>query len=959
MTGTDGAEGEAKSRRKGRLSRPARLALGAFGLFLGTLIGFLALLPSLLSRWGPDWIEERFARERAGRLEVGALRARWFEAQDIEGIALFDPEGGCVARAEARIGPLSELLLGLGRRLEGIEVSLSAELEADEAGATNLQRALAPRDPRSDEGRREVPSSEGGWLSGLQAEARVEAERITWSDAHTRALGPPIELRNLDVRLRLLPGRPLTLTARAELASDEPGRLEVDLEVHRPFGSADPSSPTQARLDARASRLPSGLVDALLSADGRLVAGLGPFFDLTATGAATDGSGELKLELASDTARLELDGVIENGELRLRDAEGPELSLPLTTELARALLGRELPAGLEPLAGQRAELSVEELVVPLGSGDGDGAAGLVPRLEDLRLVASLRAGDWIAAPPGEPPPPSIELRGLEAGLRIEPGAPARATLSCEAGSGAEWTRVESRTSLPWPLRGDLDGLESQLQLERPAPTIARLTGLDAAQALDVLGERLGATLRAADAAEGGGSAWEVDVRGDALSALLRVSEEAGGWTVEGLGEAAVVATVGMPEGVLDPWLPEGATLTREGTAPLSLTRLRLRLPPPDPESGALERFLDGGELDLELLPELWSWSGPAEGADPTAASERFTVQPSLRLRPGGPLEVRLAAPAPRPIDLAIDVRGLRALLADSGPEGTPAPGLEIEIRGSAGGLPTRLIDELAGQDGLLLDALGSAFDLEVDGRWPATAGEPATLNLRSELAGIELRGGFEDGLLTARGEQGLDVRLGLGPLFSRRVVGSLLPLLVGLEQTPGAEPVRLEVRDFDLPLDGDLTRLRGQLNLSLGEVSYEILPELGLNLRQLAGAHAGRWVANIEPIGLSIEGGRVSYQGLAFDIGGQRVPIEGSLGLGDGGLSLTCKLPVGVLSRDLDAKLGQVRQLLGGEVMVPIEIGGTIRKPRLKIEKGFLEGMLEDALKRQLQRGLLDLLGGG
>ena len=64
----------------------------------------------------------------------------------------------------------------------------------------------------------------------------------------------------------------------------------------------------------------------------------------------------------------------------------------------------------------------------------------------------------------------------------------------------------------------------------------------------------------------------------------------------------------------------------------------------------------------------------------------------------------------------------------------------------------------------------------------------------------------------------------LTPLYTKRIVGALLPMAVGLAKPEGAPPAGLRVSNFDLPLDGDLRRLNADVHLDLNQVSYRVLP---------------------------------------------------------------------------------------------------------------------------------------
>src|SRR5262249_52178051 len=150
---------------------------------------------------------------------------------------------------------------------------------------------------------------------------------------------------------------------------------------------------------------------------------------------------------------------------------------------------------------------------------------------------------------------------------------------------------------------------------------------------------------------------------------------------------------------------------------------------------------------------------------------------------------------------------------------------------SAKAVPTGLVDALAAQGGMLVDVLGPRLDVAVHSDSISQADGTFTASMVSEKANVQCdRGSMKDGVLRLEKVQGkneaLLARAGLTPLFSQKVVGSLVPALVNLEKPQGAEPVLLAVEQLAVPLDADLSKLDALVRLNLGEVSYKLLPGL-------------------------------------------------------------------------------------------------------------------------------------
>jgi hypothetical protein len=302
---------------------------------------------------------------------------------------------------------------------------------------------------------------------------------------------------------------------------------------------------------------------------------------------------------------------------------------------------------------------------------------------------------------------------------------------------------------------------------------------------------------------------------------------------------------------------------------------------------------------------------------------------------------------------------LKASVADIGAfveRASDAPLPPVTIEGGLEGLPTALVDALAAQDGLLVDVLGPVVDAKVAGTYPSKT-DPLRADLKSANATLKVVARLEEQLVVAVGDEGIDASLPLTPLFSQRIVGGLVPLMVNASKPEGAKPLSLKVSKFQLPLDGDLRKLNGDVSLDLGEVTYEILPGLTRMFDAFGQGDLVRKSANLKSLSIPIKNGIAGYESIPISIKGKEYPFSGTYDIAKGEMKFSAQLPLSLLGKSLTRELDKVKDFIDPDMLVPIEVGGRWNDPSLRLGKGFVDKLLRDALGGDLIDGLQDLFG--
>jgi hypothetical protein len=279
-------------------------------------------------------------------------------------------------------------------------------------------------------------------------------------------------------------------------------------------------------------------------------------------------------------------------------------------------------------------------------------------------------------------------------------------------------------------------------------------------------------------------------------------------------------------------------------------------------------------------------------------------------------------------------------------------------------VPTAVVDALAGQDGLLVEALGPRLALDV--RAPDVALDRGAFEIRAEGGQnrVALAGKLVAGALVVEGPNALDADVALGPLLMDRVVGKVMPFLQkasflapvseqALESSAQLAPFALTSSDLRFGLGKDVTQLDGVFHVDLGTLSFRGLPMLEQLGVQLAAAEV-----KLPAFTLPIRKGVAIYEKLPIRIGGSDVLFDGTVRLTDGEMTLVTSLPLSLFGKKFERELGKVRDFLPPDTAIPVKLSGTWNKPRLGFQDGFLEKLIEQAAGQAAGKGLEGLLDG-
>ncbi len=272
--------------------------------------------------------------------------------------------------------------------------------------------------------------------------------------------------------------------------------------------------------------------------------------------------------------------------------------------------------------------------------------------------------------------------------------------------------------------------------------------------------------------------------------------------------------------------------------------------------------------------------------------------------------------------------------------------ISLNAAGKLEKFPTVIIDSLAQQNGLLTGVLGPTLDLSLNARNLSMTGGTADLKLTSEHSdavapSIEIRDGRA--LITAQADASLDVT----EAVTRGVLKNVNPMLYDVQKKEG--PIRLTVRSFAYPLDGDLSKMDGDFTLDLGQVDVPAQGLLGTLLGDMAKGQPETTKASIPPINVTVKKGILAYDQFSVQTAAFDIKTSGRVNLVRKELDLIAVVPL----LGWQSALGDIvkislsdKDLL--ELPFYLKITGPIDDPKVKPDPDGVRKVTDDLLKKGL-----------
>jgi hypothetical protein len=272
----------------------------------------------------------------------------------------------------------------------------------------------------------------------------------------------------------------------------------------------------------------------------------------------------------------------------------------------------------------------------------------------------------------------------------------------------------------------------------------------------------------------------------------------------------------------------------------------------------------------------------------------------------------------------------------------------ITAKGDIKSIPTALIDAFSVKNGLPADILGPSVNLMLDAKNFSKSGGTIRTDITSTetklssangpqallpRAVIQINGEVQNGVLIT--PMLIALRRLDGELS--RKAGNLLPTLAEVEKRFEDKQAIIQSNRLELPLDGDLRKLNGQVTIEPGEVRFKLSGGIAGFLKRLNAKEEGKALQRLKPLTVTCVNGVLSYPRWAFPIGEFNLELEGlAINLPAERLDVVTWVPFGQLADDAGKLFGSIPGIssVGGAInqatMLPLRTSGPFNNPSTK-----------------------------
>jgi hypothetical protein len=338
------------------------------------------------------------------------------------------------------------------------------------------------------------------------------------------------------------------------------------------------------------------------------------------------------------------------------------------------------------------------------------------------------------------------------------------------------------------------------------------------------------------------------------------------------------------------------------------------------------------------------------------------------------VDVAEAAVGDQPSVKALALTGSVVDLVDSRAQVTMKSAV-LNANGDLPVVPTALVDALAKQNGLLVEALGPVVTLNVNiERYPLgeikPGGAPPIIeaHAKAQRATAELRGTIRtdtskqpaEMIFVSETPVKVTVVELTNALAQHFVKG--LPVIGSVEKTKAEAPGLVTATNLTAPLGDDMSKLNGDVVIDPGEARFGTSGAFATILKAINQRQTGTLGQRLEPLTINIKNGVATYKRWPVPIGEFKVETEGTVDLVGRNIDVVTWVPFGALADDAIRNIRGVGAIGGAVIeattMVPFRTKGALDKPATHLDaelfaKTAIKQLSPDKLIKQ---GINDLL---
>lgn len=290
---------------------------------------------------------------------------------------------------------------------------------------------------------------------------------------------------------------------------------------------------------------------------------------------------------------------------------------------------------------------------------------------------------------------------------------------------------------------------------------------------------------------------------------------------------------------------------------------------------------------------------------------------------------------------------LKKLLSEDNRFDTSAAVIDMTLNGKM--LPLAIPDSLGSYDGLLLAALGTTAEADITADTFSRNSGNLVGKLTTPTGSMNVTLLGRDETLRIKKDKPMTAELALTPELRDRVLSKIHPIFADVRQT--AQPIRATVTSAKLPLDGDVSQLDADLEITVGDLEFRSGSVLLTVMKLFQKGGKDSVPGRIEPIKAKVRNGVVTYDRFAVVIDKYTMNYLGTIDLNTKKVDLRTELPLEALAlsfKELDG--------YADKIVVPLRTHGTFGDLKTEVAPDF--NIAEEALKAGF-KGALQKEGGG
>ena len=312
-----------------------------------------------------------------------------------------------------------------------------------------------------------------------------------------------------------------------------------------------------------------------------------------------------------------------------------------------------------------------------------------------------------------------------------------------------------------------------------------------------------------------------------------------------------------------------------------------------------------------------------------------------------------SAPGQDRTDGRIDIQAMVTNLVNAaGDLNTDNPRLTLDS--TLEGVPSVVIDANVGLGGKLVAALGPMIHAAIDAKEFSKTTGTIEAQVSSAYGELNAKARALDYTLVISADEPLTASLEPSEALREDLLKGINPVLRDIRTVENGR-IRMTFFKASIPLDGEVSKLNGDLLIEIGEVEFDKGSAM-LVVLLLAKEPGGKTIpGNIEPIRATIRNGIIEYERFNMTVGTVPFSYSGRIDLNTRQIALKTPVPLGAIVN----VFGEVRETEG--TMIPVLTHGTLDNyktevdPNAKIEdfigKDQLKGILDDLLKKNTGGG--------